>query len=173
MRLFLHLRLSSEPYVEKDAYSVCNKPRRRVRSICLSAGRVSPAMSAIAIAPEPENMPLKNTIAYVSFSASFFVQLFSNSHDMVASSMRMRPGENFHPSLVESERIIAKRVMRRIESHPDLESFSLKIITAIKDVATISKLLTNEDREADEVLSPFIRSIGEAIQRIIIQVAYL
>ena len=61
--------------------------------------------------------------------------------------------------------MILASVTSEIAAQSRFEIFSLKIKSAIRDVATISKLFSSEAFDAVVALSPIIRQIGAAISR--------
>ena len=71
-----------------------------------------------------------------------------------------------------NDRIILDTVTSAIASQSRFEIVSLKIMSAIIDVATISKLLSSEAFAAVVIVRPIIRNIGAEMSRTTIPIVY-
>ena len=98
----------------------------------------------------------------------FLVQLFSSPQQSVARSTSIAPHENLKAYISSKERKKLDVVMSEIASHILFETASLKINKAIRDVQTISKLLSKDALEDALSSSPNIRNMGAAISNAII-----
>ena len=94
--------------------------------------------------PSPEKIPLTMTISRGSLEESFLVQLFSIPHRMQASRTKRDPKLNCRLEMSSKDKRAQDAVTNRIPSHSLAEIASLKIISAMIAVATISKLFSRE-----------------------------
>ena len=101
-------------------------------------------ISAIITLPRPENMPLITTISSELLLLIILVQLFSNPQHTHAPKTNNEPLLKVNAPLPSKLSIILAIVTNTIANHNFLDITSLKIINAISDVATISKLFNNE-----------------------------
>ena len=118
--------------------------------------------------PSPEKTPFKKTIWYVFLFDKFFVQLFSNPQHKVANSTSIAPHEKLKAVISSKERKKLDTVINKIANHIFFETASLNTNNAIKEVQTISKLLSSE--ALDDALSsnPNISKMGAIISNAII-----
>ena len=80
--------------------------------------------------------------------------------------------ENVSDEMSLNERSMLAAVMRMMAAHNLIDIFSLKIISAVRDVATISELLMRDTDSALEFLSAFMSSTGAAISNTTIRIRY-
>lgn len=90
-------------------------------------------------APKPEKIPFKNTICKGFLEDSFFVQLFSSPQHKQAPRTKREPKENLTFSKEPIDKRIHDIVINKIPIQSLICIFSLNIIKAINEVATISK----------------------------------
>ena len=105
------------------------------------------------------------------FDEIFLVQLFSNPQQTVAARTKREPYENLKLSVPSSESRMLDSVISAIAAHSLPEIGSLKIKSAISEVATISKLPSREAFADVPLLMPSIRKTGAAMSRTIIPTA--
>lgn len=138
-------------------------------AIKLRAGTFSPIIEAIIKLPIPEKQPFIATISSELLLLIILVQLFSNPQHVQAASIRIEPSLNVKaPDLLSRLSMTLAVVTRIIEVQSFFEMNSLKIIRAIRLVATISKLFKSDALEDVVLETPSIKRIGAAISRITI-----
>src|SRR5574344_439251 len=131
-----------------------------------------PRYRATIIEPSPERIPLTVVICMGSFSESFLVQLFSIPQQKHAPRTRRAPGDSTNPEMSSTDSSMLETVTRSMAVQRVFDTFSLKTMSAITVVATISKLF-NKDVVADDVMvNPVIRRIGAAMSRTIMAMVY-
>ena len=96
------------------------------------------------------------------------MQLFSIPQQRVAKSTNIAPHENLNADISSKERKKLDIVMSEIASHILFETASLKTNKAIRDVQTISKLLSNDALEDALSSNQNISSMGAAMSNTII-----
>ena len=123
----------------------------------------SPDINATISEPVPEPKPFIITIFAGSFLESLRVQLFSRPQQQQASKARSEYTDMENDPLPLNESMMLAVVISVIAIQRRGDIFSLKNRSAIRAVATISKLLSRDTDSAEEFLSAVIRSIGAAI----------
>ena len=91
------------------------------------------------------------------------MQLFSKPQHTAASRTNSEPAENFRLLISSKESSAQDSTTKKIPAHRRGEIFSLKIISAMIAVATISKLLSKEAFAAVVLSSPISRKMGAAM----------
>ena len=100
------------------------------------------------------------TIWYVLLSEILRVQLFSSPQQMVAPRTKMEPTEKLKLSVFSNERMKLDVVINKIAIHKRVDTFSLKMNSAINVVATISKFPSSDALLDVPYLTPNMSSMG-------------
>ena len=133
---------------------------------------LSPSINATIKLPSPEKQPFIITISSELLLLIILVQLFSKPQQMQAPNTNKDPSLNTNALLPSKLSMALATVTKPIAAHSFLEMTSLKITNAIKEVATISKLLSNETFAAFVLLIPNIKRIGAIISSTTIPIVY-
>ena len=126
---------------------------------------LSPIIKATIKLPSPEKVPLITTISIELLLLIILVQLFSIPQHRHAPKINKEPMLNSNESAPSKDRITLATVTKAMAIHSLLEITSLKTNNAIREVATISKLLIKETFAALEDLIPNIRRMGAIMSR--------
>lgn len=128
--------------------------------------------SATMSAPRPENIPLIATIWAAFLLDSARVQLFSSPQQAHAASTRSDPRLSW---MVPGSklRIRLARVTSAMASQRCLEITSRKSRRAMSEVATISKLPSNDTLDDVVRAIPSMRNMGAAMSRTTMATTYL
>jgi hypothetical protein len=102
------------------------------------------------------------TIWYVLLSEILRVQLFSSPQQMVAPRTKMEPTEKLKLSVFSNERMKLDVVMNKMAIHKRVDTFSLKMNSAIIVVATISKFPSSDALLEVPYLTPNMSSIDDS-----------
>ena len=129
-------------------------------------------MSDRISAPIPEPNPFMITICAGFLEDNIRVQLFSKPQHMQASRTNKDPQENCKLLISSKDSNKLESVTRTMANHNFLLIASMKIINAIKEVATISKLFSSEAFAALHLVNPIIKKIGAAISKTTIATVY-
>ena len=139
------------------------KPSRRAAGRLCRGGRGSPRAKATPKAPSPDPNPLMTTISSGSLWEIMRVQLFSSPQQTQAPSTSRDPDENCRLLASSKERIMLARVIRPMANHSRWPIVSWNTASAIREVATISKLFKREAWAGEVRARPAISRMGAAM----------